>query len=68
MQQRLRFRAPALLRGQGAQVRLSSGRRVSIPHSGIVALTGRQRGRAAVFLLSAVRELHDLGFRREVRS
>jgi hypothetical protein len=30
-----------------------------------VALRARRRGRASVFSLSAIRELHDLGFRRE---
>jgi hypothetical protein len=59
---RTKFRAPELLRG--ASVRLADGRCVDIPRSGFLALTGRRRGRATVFLLSAVRQLRDLGFRR----
>jgi hypothetical protein len=60
---RLRFRAPQLLRG--ARVRLSTGRRVTIPRSGLLTLTGRRCGRATVFSLGTVRQLRDLGFRRE---
>jgi hypothetical protein len=62
-QRRLRYRAPELLRA--AQVRLSTGRYVTIPSSGLLALTGRRRGRATVFSLSTIRQLRDLGFRRE---
>jgi hypothetical protein len=59
---RLRYCAPQLLRG--ARVRLSTGRYVTIPLSGLLALTGRRCGCATVFSLSMVRQLRDLGFRR----
>ena len=60
---RLRYRAPQLLRG--AQVRLATGRYVTIPRSGLLTLTARRCGRATVFSLSTIRQLRDLGFRRE---
>jgi len=44
---RLRYRAPQLLRG--AQVRLATGRYVTIPRSGLLTLTARRCGRATVF-------------------